>query len=122
MRQIGVHDDDEIPLGVLEPVDVGRPEAELLLSRPQHDGLVAVDLLQLLGHIESAVGRAVVDHDDLEIELFQVLHQQPNDDGQVFALVVRGQEDGIFDHGRAVLPVTLLGLPQLVQSWRNVNM
>ena len=74
MRQICVHDDDEVPLGVLEPVDVGRPEAELLLSRPEDDGLLSVDLLQLLGHVEGAVGRAVVDDDDLEVEFFQVLH------------------------------------------------
>ena len=74
MRQICVHDDDEVPLGVLEPVDVGRPEAELLLPWPEDDGLLSVDLLQLLGHVEGAVGRAVVDDDDLEVEFFQVLH------------------------------------------------
>ena len=74
MRQICVHDNDEVPLGVLEPVDVGRPEAELLLPWPEDDGLLSVDLLQLLGHVEGAVGRAVVDYDDLEVEFFQVLH------------------------------------------------
>ena len=74
MRQICVHDDDEVPLGVLEPVDVGRPEAQLLLPWPEDDGLLSVDLLQLLGHVEGAVGRAVVDDDYLEVEFFQVLH------------------------------------------------
>ena len=74
MRQICVHDDDEIPLGVLEPVDVGRPEAELLLSRPEDDSLLTVNLLQLLGHVEGAIRRAVVDDDNFEVEFFQVLH------------------------------------------------
>ena len=105
MRQICVHDDDEIPLGVLQPVNVGRPEAEFLLPRPEDDGVVAVDLLQLLTHVESAVGGTVVDDYDLEIDFFEILHQQPHDEGQVFALVVGGQEDGIFDHRHAVLPV-----------------
>ena len=89
---------------MLNAVDVGGAQAELLLPGPEDDPVLAVDLLQLFGYVEGAVGAAVVDDDDLEVQvvlLGQVLDQQPDDDGQVLPLVVRWKEDGVLGHGEA---------------------
>ena len=97
MRQVGVHDDDELPARVLQTVDVGRAEAELLGAWPQDDAVLAVDALELFGGLESAVRAAVIDDDDFELRLGlgEVFDEQPHDDGQVLALVVGGKQDRV---------------------------
>jgi hypothetical protein len=69
VREVGVHDDDEVALGELQPVDVGRAQAQLARARLQHDARGAVDLLQLLGNVLRAIRGAVVDDDEFPIEL-----------------------------------------------------
>ena len=94
---VRVHDHDEVAGGVLDPVDVGRAEAELLSSGSQNDPLLAVNLLELLGDIQGPVRTAVIDHDDLEVNvrLSEVLDQQPDDDREVVTLIVGGEQHGV---------------------------
>lgn len=120
VAKVGVHDDDVVALGKLQAVDVGGAEPELARARLEDDvGSVGLD--ELLGDVLGAVGRAVVDDDELPIDvavrtepkLARGLHariargrrgtgtnvlfskgalQQPCDDGQVLALVEGGQD------------------------------
>lgn len=97
MRHIGVHDYDEIALGIGHTVDIGRTETELFLSLFDHYALLAVDLLQVLGHVVGAV-RAVVVHDhDLEVVLCDghVLHDEPDNYRKVVFFIVGRQNYGI---------------------------
>jgi hypothetical protein len=68
MREIGVHDDDEVSGRELEPVDVGRTETELAGSCVQFDVRGAVGLDQLLCDILGSVGGAVVYDEDFPVE------------------------------------------------------
>ena len=98
VRQVGVHDDDEVPLGVLQSVDVGRAQAKFFLPGSEDYFIFAIDILALLGDLQRSVGTSVVDDNDLVVQLgrVQVLDQEPQDQGQVFPLIVSGKEDGIF--------------------------
>lgn len=66
--EIGVHDDDRGAAGELEAVHVGGAEAELAGARLQDDAFGGVELLELFGDGEGAVGGAVVDDDEFPIE------------------------------------------------------
>lgn len=66
--EVGVHDDDIGTAGELEAVHVGGTEAELAGARLQDDAFGAVELLELFGDGEGAVGGAVVDDDEFPIE------------------------------------------------------
>jgi hypothetical protein len=44
-------------------------------------------------HFKGAVGACIVDNDDFEVDIFEVLEQKPDNDGQVLALIVGGQQD-----------------------------
>jgi hypothetical protein len=68
MREIGVHDDDEVAGRELEAVDVGRAEAEFARSRVQFDVRGAVGFDQLLCDVLGAVWRAIVDDEDFPVE------------------------------------------------------
>ena len=59
----GIHDDDEVSVGVFQPVDVGGPEAMFAGSRFEHDALRGVEGLELLCDGERAVWRGIV-YDD----------------------------------------------------------
>ena len=71
--------------------------AELLGSGFKNDPLLAVNLLELLGDIQGPVRTAVIDHDDLEVNvrLSEVLDQQPDDDREVVTLIVGGKQHGV---------------------------
>ena len=63
VREVGVHDDDEVARRELQSVDVGRPKAKFRSARPDLDAGGAVDLLELLGDFLRAIGGSVVDDD-----------------------------------------------------------
>lgn len=69
VREVGVHDDDEVARREFQAVDVGGAEAQFARARFQHDALGSVELLQLLGDLQGAVGRGVVDDDDFPVEV-----------------------------------------------------
>lgn len=142
VREVRVHDDDEGAGGVGEPVHVGGAEAEFSGARFEDDVRGAVELLELLGDGEGAVGGGVVDDDDFVVEgavgggggevsegpswregkgrrrrswvgrgrgeggsgeewrggllLGEGLVEEPDDDGEVAALVVGWEDDGVF--------------------------
>jgi len=91
--QVSIHDDDVVAGGVLHAVNVGRAQAELLLSGPQHNSIRAIYGLELLGHLERPVRAAVIDDDHFIVvaTLFKGLDDQPDDDGQVFSFIISGQ-------------------------------
>ena len=51
MRQVRVHDDDEVSAGMLDAVDVGSPQAELLLPGRENNLVGTVNSLQALGNL-----------------------------------------------------------------------
>ena len=67
VREVGVHDDDEVAGGELQAVHVGRAEAELAGARLEED--VWRVGLELVGAGEGAVGGAVVDDYYFPVEL-----------------------------------------------------
>ena len=61
VREIGVHDDDEVARRVLQAVDVGGTEPEFAGACVEFDAVGAVGFDQLLCDGLRAVGGAVVD-------------------------------------------------------------
>ena len=98
MGQICIHNDDKIPLGMLQPMHIGCAQPQLLLSWPQDNFVFAVQTLQLLSHLQGAIRTAIVNHNDLIVYavLVQIFDQKPNNDGKVFTLVVSRQKYGVF--------------------------
>lgn len=50
-------------------MDVGRSQTKLAGARLQQDALRAVDFLELLGNVLRAIGGAIVDDDNLPVEV-----------------------------------------------------
>lgn len=124
MAHVRIHDDDKVAGRVLHPVDVGSAQSQFRWTRLQNDPLLAVDLLQILGHVQSAIGTTIVNHNDLVVdfaainwflyEFFTMVHllprlianspfvhvldNEPHDNRQVLALIVGGQQDRILVH------------------------
>ena len=69
MAEVGVHDDDIVAGRELQAVDIGRSETEFACSRVQFDMLGADGGDELLCDFLGAVGGAVVDNDDLPVEV-----------------------------------------------------
>ena len=112
VREVGVHDDDEVTGCVLQAVDVGGSESEFTSAGADLDALGGVDLLELGGDFLGTVGGAVVDDDEFPVEfagrklalascvvelscdvlLLKRLSQEPCYYGQVATLVVGGKE------------------------------
>lgn len=61
VAHVGVHDYDEVPPRVFQPVHVGGAEAEFAGSWFEDDALRGVEGLELLGDGECAVGGGIVD-------------------------------------------------------------
>jgi hypothetical protein len=68
VREVGVHDDDEVAAGVLQAVDVGGTEAEFAGARVEFYAVRAVGFDELLCDGLRAIGAAVVDDDDFPVE------------------------------------------------------
>lgn len=124
MAHVRIHDDDKVAGRVLHPVDVGSAQSQFRWPRLQNDPLLAVDLLQILGHVQSAIGTTIVNHNDLVVDFaainwflyvfftmvhllprlianspfVHVLDNEPHDNRQVLALIVGGQQDRILVH------------------------
>ena len=108
VAQIRVHEHDELPPGVLQAKLVRRAQSQLSRAGEETDAVGAVRLLQPADDVLRAVGRGVVDDQDLVVWLrsgraggevvVERLHQQPADDGNVFPLVIRGQDNGYLRH------------------------
>lgn len=73
-------------------MNVSGAEAEFAWSRPQQDVFGVVELLELLGDFDGAVGGGIVHDDDLVVELVfgEGTVEKPDDDWKVAALVVLG--------------------------------
>ena len=69
VAEVGVHDDDIVAGRKLQAVDIGRSETEFACSRVQFDMLRADGCDELLCDFLGAVGGAVVDNDDLPVEV-----------------------------------------------------
>jgi hypothetical protein len=124
VREVGVHDDDEVAGCELQAVDVRCAEAELAGARLEED-VWGVGFCELVGDDLGAVGGAVVDDYELPVEvavwvgmglvrccgrgvgrrgersgkdvqLGEGAVEEPGYDGEVAALVVGWEEDGVF--------------------------
>ena len=69
MREVGVHDDDEVSRGILQAVNVCGAEAEFAGAGVELYSVGAVGFDELLCDGLRAVWRAIVDDDDLPVEL-----------------------------------------------------
>lgn len=69
MTQIGIHNNDEIAICVFYAMNVCSSQAQFRCSRAQQNFILAVDLLQLLRNILSAVGTAIVDDNDFKVDI-----------------------------------------------------
>ena len=67
VREVGVHDDDEVAARVLQAVDIGGPEAEFAGAGVKFYA-VAVGFDELFGDSLRAVGGPVVDDYDFPVE------------------------------------------------------
>lgn len=114
MREVGVHNDDEVATRVLQAVDIGCSEAEFASASVELYA-VTVGFDKLFGDGLRAVRRAIVDDYDFPVEfagkdlvgreggwceqcvlLGEHLLEQPYYDWEVVALVVGGKQDGVF--------------------------
>lgn len=69
VREIRVHDDDEVSGRELQAVDVGCSEAEFAGAGFEKDAGGAVGFDELFGDVLGAVGGAIVDDDDFVVEI-----------------------------------------------------
>ena len=69
VREIRVHYDDKRARSVFQPMHVGGTETELAGSGFEDDVGRVVEVLELLGDFEGAVGGAVVDDYDFPVEV-----------------------------------------------------
>jgi hypothetical protein len=69
MREVGVHDDDEVARCELQAVDVGGAEAELAGARAELDARGGVGFLELLGDFLRSVRGAVVNDYELPVDV-----------------------------------------------------
>merc|ERR1719342_1040475 len=83
--------------GVLDPVHISRPQPQFLCSRSQHYPLCSVDLFKLLARLQGPVWAAVINHNDLKVKvgIGESLDKEPDDDWEVFFLVVGWQQHTI---------------------------
>jgi hypothetical protein len=68
MAEVGVHDDDEVARAEVQAVNVGGTEAELAGAGLELD-MRGVGFDELGGNFLGAIGRAIVDNDQLPVEL-----------------------------------------------------
>ena len=101
MREISVHEDDEVARAVCQPVDIGAAKTELARACMQLE-LVAVDFLQLADDVLGAVRGVVIDDNNLKVDvlLFGGLEKKVSDDGQVVTFLVGRHEN------RVLVPAT----------------
>ena len=79
--EVGVHDDDIGAAGELEAMNVGGAEAKFTGSRLQSDAFGGVELLELFGNGQGAVGGAVVDDDKFPVEFAMAKRQRERNIG-----------------------------------------
>lgn len=68
VREVGVHNDDEVARCELQAVDISGAEAELAAAGVQFHFGGAVGFDQLVGDFLRAVGGAVINDDDFVVE------------------------------------------------------
>lgn len=68
VAQISVNDDDEVAGRVFHSVHVCSSQAQFRGTWLQHDLVLSVDLLQILGHVQCTIRTAIVDDNDLVVE------------------------------------------------------
>ncbi len=92
VREIGIHDDDEIPRCRFETMDVSGAKAEFTRARAEEDMFRVIQFLELLGDFEGAVGGGIVDNDNFVIEAVfdEGAIEKPDYYREVTALVVLG--------------------------------
>jgi hypothetical protein len=111
--EISVHKDDVVSSAFAKAIDVGTAEAHLS-GAPVQDNLVTVYLLEFADDVLRTVWRVVVDDYNFHVDvaakrlgnagmrvgwdllLLRALHEEPDDERQIFTLFVGGHEDGVF--------------------------
>lgn len=69
VAQVRIDDDDKVAGRVFHAVYVSSAQTQFRRPRLQHNLLLAVDLLQVLGHVQRSIRTAIVDHDYLVVEI-----------------------------------------------------
>ena len=88
--------------------------------------LCSVDLFKLLARFQGPVWAAIVDHDDLEVEVGvgEGLDEQPDDDREVFFLIVGWQQHAVLVAGHLCNSASLLHMFSILQRniwfWQDV--
>lgn len=67
MAEIGIHDDDKIAICMFDAVYVSGAQTQFGTARLQHNLIIAVDYLQLLGHVQCSVRTAIIDDNNFEV-------------------------------------------------------
>lgn len=75
MTQVGIHDNDKIAICMFDAVNICRAQAQFRCSWPQQDFIFSVNLLQLLGNIQGPVRAAIVDDNNLKVQITAVKTQ-----------------------------------------------
>merc|ERR1719180_110243 len=101
VAQVGVHDDDVVARGVLDPMHIGCAQSKFLCSWSQYYPLNSVDLFKLLSRLQGPVWAAIVDHNDLKVKASfgEGLDEQPDNDWEVFLLIVGWQQHTVLVTG-----------------------
>ena len=69
VREVGIHDDDEVAARIFKAVDVGGAETKFAGSGLEDDAGGGVKGLKLFGNDEGAVGGGVINDDELPVEV-----------------------------------------------------
>ena len=64
MAQVGIHNNDEIPVGMFDSMDIGRAQAEFSLAWSQQNLVFTINGLQLFGCIQCSIWAAIINHDN----------------------------------------------------------
>jgi len=65
MTQIRIDDNNKVPGGMFDAMYVGRPKAQFGAAGSQHNPVLAVNLLQVLGHIQCSIRTAIINNNHL---------------------------------------------------------
>lgn len=67
MAEIRIDDDYKVTGRVVHPVDISSSQSQFRGSGLQHNLLLAIELLQILGHVQSTIWTAIIDDDYLVV-------------------------------------------------------
>lgn len=74
MRQICIHNDNEVSCGMFNPMHISCAQPKFFFSWSQDNFVLTVHILQLFGHIQCSIWRTIVYHDYLIIQIARMLY------------------------------------------------